>query len=228
MTLPVSYQELECVYQRLLISSVRCLAVSAAKSGEGVSLMVDALAKRSASVGKKVLVVDFNLFHPRIGADDWHWSNGQAPQPRTMDDDSIWYLPAPLDAASRLRLKEPGQLEALVAQWTAEFDLVLFDCAAQQLNNQSNLPPSRVMAAADGVVICYLAGVTASCQLQSCCQQLTQDGVNIVGVVMNDRFNPSLKLELIRNLQKFSHRWPKLTTWFTKKVYDSQLLSLRY
>ncbi|MBW8192476.1 hypothetical protein K0504_15665 [Neiella marina] len=228
MALPITYQEVERVYQRLLLNGVRCLAVSSAQPGEGVSLMVDALAKRAASVGKRVLIVDFNLFHPRIGADNWQWRHGQPPESRIGTHDAVHCLPAPIDAATRLNLKEPGQLEALVKEWAEQYDLVLFDCAAQQLNNQSNLPPARVMAAADGVVLCYMAGVTASCQLKTCCQQLSQDGVNILGVVINDRFNPPLKLELIRNLQKLSKYWPKLTTWLATKVTDSQLLSLRH
>ena len=228
MILPTSYQELERIYQTLTLQSSSCVAVSSAEPGEGVSLLVDALARRAASVQKKVLIVDFNLYHPRaVEADSVGWDKGVPPIPITTFDPAVMLVPVPTDKSSQLKLREPKVLEALIEQWKQSYSLVILDCAAVNLNNQFNLPAAQVLKAADGVMMCYLAGHTAAVKLKQACAEIQSQNAMLLGVVLNDRYNPSLKSELLRCLPKMLTWAPWLSRWLCGKITISQLLSIK-
>ena len=56
--------EIDTVYSKLLTENKRSIAVISATSGEGVTSMVLALARRILLSGQSVLVVDFNSHKP--------------------------------------------------------------------------------------------------------------------------------------------------------------------
>lgn len=241
MMLPTSYQELEKIYQGLSLKSSSCIAITSAEPGEGVSLIVDALAQRALSVQKRVLVVDLNLFHPRAviesfkqeqarskaGSDAVSWRAGQPPEPIQQAASDADLITAPFDKESLLKLREAGFLEQLIEHWKQSYDLILLDCSAVNLNNHSNIPIVRVTQAADGVLLCYLAGKTAGVKLKQACHDIQQQGALVLGVILNDQFNPALKQELLRSLPKMLRWLPGFSTWLCNRVKVSQLLSIR-
>ncbi|MCM2679546.1 tyrosine-protein kinase family protein [Echinimonas agarilytica] len=253
MIFPSNYQELERIYQRLQLSSSSCIAVTSAMPGEGVSLLVDALANRALKAHKKVLVVDFNLFHPRdvapvqSGSEEHilQWRKGVPHSANTnrkaqlgcsdkLTDSSVLepkgqmtIMPTPMDKESIVALREPGALEACIQQWKKDYQLIIFDCAAVNLNNRGNLPASRVVAASDGVIMCYMAGITAAIHLRQAHEELQREEALLLGVVINDQYNPLLKQELLRKLRKWSAKLPRLNAWLHRKIQNSQLLSIR-
>ena len=56
--------EIDTVYSKLLTENKQSIAVISATSGEGVTSMVLALARRILLSGQSVLVVDFNSHKP--------------------------------------------------------------------------------------------------------------------------------------------------------------------
>lgn len=230
MRLPSSYQELERVYQSLTLAASSCIAVTSAEPGEGVSLLVDALARRAARGGKRVVIVDLNLFHPRTfstGEASGRWEPGSAPLPTPQGEKNISVVRAPLERQSQLALRESGALEQFIEGWKLEYDLVLLDCAAINLNNQSNLPATRALIAADGVLISYLAGVTAGVKLKQACDEIQNQQAALLGVIINDKCNPPLRSELLRSLPKMLRWLPGISPWLSGKVANSQLLSIK-
>ena len=50
--------------------------------------------------------------------------------------------------------------------------------------------------------------------------------VNLIGCVLNDRFNPKLKDELLREVRRIQKRFPKISRWLTEKIQGQRLLAL--
>ena len=64
--LPITYDETETLYQRILNSGLRSLMVTSAEPEEGTSTLAYALAQRIAASGKKILFIDFRCHLPLI------------------------------------------------------------------------------------------------------------------------------------------------------------------
>ncbi|WP_432452626.1 MULTISPECIES: hypothetical protein [unclassified Agarivorans] len=230
IALPSTYQELERVYQRLPNHQNSCIGVSAAQPGEGVSTLVDAIAKRAAGAGRSVLVVDFNLHHPRrfdCPLFDLGWDRGEVKGVVKDPSSLVDYLPAPLDKASLLKLKEPGYIEQQIEAWKQDYQLILIDTSAINQNNGGNVSAQRALAASDACILTVLAGVTARPAFQTAVNDLKLEDVRLLGVVMNDRFNPSLKAELLRESSRITILFPRFSQYLRRFLVNSQLLSIR-
>ncbi|WP_026973371.1 tyrosine-protein kinase family protein [Aliagarivorans marinus] len=226
--LPEDYQELEAVYQRLPLAQASCIGVSATRSGEGVSTLVDALARRAQLAGHRVLVVDLNLHRPRvqhslIGCSGWQQGEPEINRSAAGLD----YLPPPADRTSLIKLKEPGYLEKWIEQWKQSYQLVLLDCSSLTRANAGNLPALRALVAADQTLLCYLAGRTPGNELRDCLEDLNRTDAVVLGLVVNDRFNPSLRSELMRQGAKVSRFFPKPFRKMGMGLLQSKWLSIR-
>ncbi|MGY5453086.1 hypothetical protein ACVFI8_19415 [Agarivorans sp. MS3-6] len=230
ISLPSNYQELERVYQRLPVAQSSCIGVSSAQPEEGVSTLVDAIARRAAAANRRVLVVDFNLHHPRqfdIPLFDLGWDRGKVQGVIKDPHTGIDYLPSPNDKASLLSLKEPGVIEQWVERWKESYQLVLVDTSAVNQNNGGNISAQRALSSCDASIITMMAGLTSRPAFESAIADLRTDDVRLIGVVMNDRFNPSLKSELLRETSRITVLFPRFKRYVQRILINSQLLSIR-
>ena len=251
--IPEQYLELEHIYNATLAKGMRSLAVTSANSGEGVSSVLASLANRNLYADRATLIVDFNLFRPNIRqrfslpADTVSSSNTaitpydnkqlsninikqQLPPPHLITHSKSQ---APLAVitpnpckTTLLQLREPGTIEEMIECWKKDYDSILFDTSAINSANWSNLPAPRAAAASDGALLVILSGHTTETMLATATKKLTNAGAVIVGCVMNDRDNPQLNYELIREANRIEGRFPRLSAWLKKKVRNTPILNL--
>ncbi|RKF18778.1 tyrosine-protein kinase family protein [Alginatibacterium sediminis] len=227
--LPYNYQELERVYQQISPLSSSCISVTSATAGEGVSTLIDAIAQRTKNAGKRVLVVDLNLHHPRSNIAP----ETQICWTRALDSQNLQtqaridYLCAPIDFDLRQQLRDAQLLQQWFLSWKQHYHLVLLDTSALNRYNSGNISAQSVCRVSDSVLLCVLAGKTSSIQLLNAKRELESVDANVMGVVLNDRFNPSFKSLVLRSAKRLNKISPKLFRWCEQHIQNSQLLSMR-
>jgi protein-tyrosine kinase len=230
--LPVNYLELESIYARTIGSGYRSIAITSAQAGEGVSTLVQALAKRVVASGRKVLMVELNVLHPdftqRLGVSvkDWQLSKNDMPS-SILDIGEFSLLPAPIQTKSLLQLREPSLLKESIDLWLTKFDVVIIDTSPVNAVNGGNIPAEHVCAACDGVVFTVMAGATSESAIVEALKRLSSSETHILGSVINDKLNPSLANELIRETYRLEKWLPNMMNSLRNWIRHSILLNVR-
>ena len=250
--IPEQHLELEYIYNATLAKGLRSLAVTSANSGEGVSSILTSLAYRNLYADRATLIVDFNLFRPNIrqrfslpsdtvsssntaitslyGNKQLSDNKQQLPSPQLIEHGKSQaplaiLTPNPCKT-SLLQLREPGTIEEMIECWKKDYDSILFDTSAINSANWSNLPAQRAAAASDGTLLVVLSGHTTETMLATAAKKLTDADAVIVGCVLNDRDNPQLNYELIREANRIEGVFPRLSAWLKNKVHNTPIFNL--
>jgi cellulose biosynthesis protein BcsQ len=169
----------------------RIVAVTASAPGEGVSYVVNTLAKEIATLTqKRVLAVDsVGLQNMRIA--DPHQISAQCSETQI---DNLLTLPAA--AAGLVGYRRPSQ----TSLWRADpeyrlscikalrwnFDYVLIDCPSLKVSSDATTLAPMV----DGVAVVVEAGRTRRDQIHRTKKVIEQVGGNFLGFVLNQRRYP--------------------------------------
>ena len=230
--LPVNYLELESIYARTIGSGFRSIAITSAQAGEGVTTLVEALAKRVVASGRKVLMVELNVLHPdftqRLGVSvkDWQLSKDEMPL-SILDIGDLSLLPAPIKTKSLLQLREQSLLKESINLWLTKFDVVIIDTSPVNAVNRGNVPAEHVCSACDGTVFVVMAGATSESAIVEALNRLSSSNTRILGSVINDKLNPSLVIELIRETYRLEKWLPNMMNSLRNWVRQSNLLNVR-
>ncbi|MEZ9524623.1 tyrosine-protein kinase family protein [Enterovibrio norvegicus] len=233
MNIPPLNLEVERIYFQVIRNDYKTLAFASTESGEGVTSLATAIAQRSLLAGKSTLVVDLNLYHPSLesqGMTTVQSERGLLPNPELVGvaGEHAYFtgIIAPSKRETIMELRRPGSLEAYLEEWHKDYDLVIFDTSPMSRLNANNIPPERVAAAADGTIFVVMAGQTTTAMAAESVKKLNDAGAHILGSVINDKNNPSLKVEVLREIGRLKKRLPKLAGKLRKMVLSSHLLSL--
>lgn len=233
MNIPPLNLEVERIYFQIIRNDYKTLAFASTESGEGVTSLATAIAQRSLLAGKSTLVVDLNLYHPSLesqGMTTVKSERGLLPNPELVGvaGEHAYFtgIIAPSKRETIMELRRPGSLEAYLEEWHKDYDLVIFDTSPMSRLNANNIPPERVAAAADGTIFVVMAGQTTNAMAAESVKKLNDAGAHILGSVINDKNNPSLKVEILREIGRIKNRLPKLAGKLRKMVLSSHLLSL--
>lgn len=234
----ISYHniEIEQIYTQVLSESGRAIAVCAANAEEGVTSIALALAQRNLLAGRSTLLVDLNMYRPAIkGLLDIaavplsammkkesyppHSINTELLMPAqliTTDNSTIALtgITAPEKREHVMQLRQPGVLEHCISNWLLQYDNVIIDTSPINRVNARNIPPERVATACDGALLVVLAGHTTEAMLSAAIARLQSTNAQLLGCVFNDYDNPSLKNELLREVERLE---PKFS-WFSKRL----------
>ena len=233
--LPVAYLELEAVYARSIGQGMRTLAVCAANSGEGVSMLAEALAHRTQAAGRRVLLVEMNLYQPTManhfGIERQAWlpalsEKGQGSLPLIHETQGFGVLPASLAKEASMRLREPHVLEQSLNEWLSHYDHVIFDTSPLNATNQHNIPAERIAAACEGCLLLVLAGKTTQSAVIQARRRLDAANVRLIGAVVNDCYNPTLAAAMERECKRLDRWAPRIAGWLKRRVMDSPLLNV--
>jgi protein-tyrosine kinase len=232
LPLPIHYAEVEEVFSRTIGHTLPSLALTAAIDGEGVSTLAYALARRSAAAGLRTLLVDFNLRNPsigpRLGCPSTAWtpedeSSNAAIIPLSRTGLSI--LPAPHSVTSSWGFRDAGILRGCFARWHEQFDRIVADTSPLSARNQDNVPPETVAAVCEGSILTVLTGRTTESDIVEASDRLAGAGARLVGVVLNDRFAPTLADELCRETRRMQRWLPGLMETVRRRLRTSMLLN---
>ncbi|MBV7297360.1 hypothetical protein [Enterovibrio paralichthyis] len=225
--------EIERIYFQVVRNDYKTLAITATEAGEGVTSLAAAIAHRSLLAGQSTLVVDLNLYHPSLvsqGMTVTTYDNHFLPNPELVGikDENAFFtgIIAPSKRETIMELRRPGSLETYVEQWRKDYDLIIFDTSPVSRLNANNIPPERVAAAADGTILVVMSGQTTEAQASESVKKLHDSGAHLLGCVMNDMNNPSLRSEILREVDRLAKRFPRLTQRLRKAIFNSHLLPL--
>ncbi|ATF08727.1 P-loop NTPase family protein [Candidatus Enterovibrio altilux] len=225
--------EVERIYSQVVRNDYKTLAVVATESGEGVTSLATAIAQRSLLAGKSTLIVDLNLYHPNLesqGITPVVKSQRLLPSPELVgvigEHTYCTGIIAPSKRGIIMELRRPDSLEGYLKEWHKEYDLVIFDTSPISRMNANNIPPERVAAAADGTIFIVMAGQTTEAMVSESVKRLNDAGAHLLGCVLNDKKNHSLKIALLLEIDKLQKYLPKIARMLRHKILSSHLLSL--
>lgn len=236
MQIPDHYIEIERIYAALIAGNIRSVAITSSQPLEGTSTLVRALARRSLIGGRSTLLVDLNLHSPHLGASLGLKQNStleplseQLSEPCMLSGQNktrFAVINAPARRKVIMKLREPGILETHIRQWLTAFDVVILDTSPIGLNNSGNLPGEYAASACDACILMVLAGKTTEASVKNTLEKLKMTQALLLGTVFNDQFNPGLKQELLREVERITPYFPKLAIRLRHWLNNSNLLSL--
>ncbi|PKF49770.1 tyrosine-protein kinase family protein [Enterovibrio nigricans] len=233
MNIPPSNLEVERIYYQIVRNDYKTLTIAATESGEGVTSLATAIAQRSLLGGQSTLVVDLNLYHPSLesqGMTISSYDNHYLPSPELVgvSGEQAYFtgIIAPSKRETIMELRRPGSLERYINQWHQDYDLIIFDTSPIARMNANNIPPERIAASSDGTILVVMAGQTTEAQASESVKKLNDAGAHVLGCVLNDKENPSLKNEILREVGRLNRFLPRLSKKLRTMILKSHLLSL--
>lgn len=210
---------------------VHSVAVTSARKGEGVSAFAYALARRAATAGVKVLLIDFNFSNPsqtlNLALERHPWFPHK-PFHKTnivkLSNTNMSVLGAPSEVKDRWPFQDREKLKSMLEGFHQEYDLVIADMPSI-LDGDARLQAEIACAAFEGALIVTLASRTVETEISKMRDILEQANVKILGAVMNDQCTPSLKEELCRQLSKVEPPWERVSTPIRRWVEGNSFLN---
>lgn len=238
--IPYQNMEIEQIYTQVFSETKCAIAICSANPGEGVTSLALALAQRNLLAGRSTLLVDLNLYRPALnnlfnvdeqsGCFPITLGNTvlTTPQMVTVKDDPLIVtgISAPLEREKIIKLRQPGVLEQCIEEWLMEFDSVIIDTSPLNRINAQNIPAERIAAACDGAILVVLAGQTNEAMVSNAVNKLKTSKSQLLGCVFNDRDNPSLKNELLREVQRIDSKCNWLSRLLKKLINNNNFLQL--
>ncbi len=242
MNIPPLNMEVEQIYRQCMSSGKESLAVVSANSGEGVTSIAVALAQRSLLAGKKTLLVDMNLYRPSLSSIDLNLATIDTHTDSTAldkaipttpqlvstagNDVALTGVPAPTKRDHIMKLRRPGMIEQCITEWHKEYETIIFDTSPISRVNANNIPPEHIAAACDGCIMVVLAGNTTQSMVASAVKALDTSGCRLIGTVINDRDNPPLKDELVREVERMPNVLGPIKRRMKNYFRNSRMLSI--
>lgn len=176
-----------------LHSSNQALVISSATPGEGKSTIAVYLAYAAAEMGRRVLLVDANLQHPQIhtslGLPNYYGlanliatkSGKQAAIQRSPAGSNLSILTAGEVLSNPAMLLASKEMQNLMEQFQAEFDLVIYDTPSVLSFTDSSL----LMPYVDGAILVVAVNQTDRSQLTHTLDRLNAAQAQVLGFVAN-------------------------------------------
>ncbi len=233
MNIPPHNLEVERIYFQIARNHYKTLTLTATESREGVTTLATAIAQRALLAGSRALVVDLNLYHPHLETQDMPvstYKNHLLPNPSLVGvQGERAYFPgiiAPSKRETIMELRRPNALEKYIEKWSEDYDLIIFDTSPLSRMNANNIPPESIAAVSDGTLLVVMAGQTTQAQASESVKKLNDAGAHIFGCIFNDKNNPSLKEELLREVERLAPLFPRLRNRLKKFIFSNHLLGL--
>lgn len=231
MTPPTLQAAIDAVYRVADAASVRAVGVAAPGPGEGATTLATALALRAASGQRETLLVDLG----GGGASrTWQcapvmWSNADGSADAAMQPvaPSLTLLPAPGVGPVPPILRERSALADLIAVWKDRFAAVVVDLPPLEDGPAFGADPVSAGQALDGIVLSVMVRRTKEAALIGTVETLAGAGVRTLGVVANDRDNPTLAAEIAREARRLRRIVPSIALRIERAALGSRLLSRR-
>lgn len=231
--IPIALHEkaIQNTFYKIQREGVKNLAITSAKRHEGVSAVSYALARRAATAGLKVLLIDFNLAHPdqtkHLALERVAWSPVSGLNDNTitkLSNTNLSILSAPPHVKDTWPFQDQEKIQLMLKHLGQRYDLIIADMPSI-LEPESDLQTEIACSAFEGVFIVTLASKTLETEMTQIKKILNEAYVNILGSIMNDQFTPTLTEELIRQLEKLRSPFKPVAASLKKWISHSAFLS---
>lgn len=223
---------IETVYARLMRLEVYQAVICSPEAQAGSSTLARAVAVRAAASGKRVLLIELNMRTPSqhfafdCARNEWlpltgHWEHAV----QSTEIPGLSLLTSPEKSGHCVEFRDVETLRLFFGSTRSGFDLVLCDAGPLLFSGDPIIQTELVCAASAHTLLNVLTTVTTESQVDEIRILLEQSGVQLCGVVMNDRFAPCLKRELIRETWRLQKICPGWMGWLRSKLERSLLLN---
>ncbi|KIT24568.1 chromosome partitioning ATPase [Vibrio parahaemolyticus VP766] len=235
MTIPATHAEIEQIYLQSEQKGHRSICVVGCKSEEGVTSIASSLAERLILAGYSTLYVDLNLFKPAYHTVHEFDDDANVGHLITREDahQTLVGLPAPSLASTKLAYRDPTALRKNIETWLSQYDRIVIDTSPLLSVNKSNIPPQVIAGVCDATLLVAHYGSTTTTQLEQAKKlleasdaNLIVDSANLIGSVLNMKHTPSLKDELIRQVEKLRFLPKKWKDKLAQQIKKSELFML--
>ena len=232
MKIPACSMEIEQVFLQLEQQECRSVCITSTNSGEGVTSLAQALTERHLLAGYRTLLVDLNLQNPSLTALSFitepKEDRDMTPHylALTLQDNVVLSgLPIPTDKADMMELRQPKNLKNHIEKWLTEFDKVIIDSSALSQLQVDSIPAQTVAGSCEGTIMVVLSGQTLQTEFKAAIESLEDNKANIIGHVFNDKYHPSLKNELCREIERLRFLPNRVSTRLISMINNNRFLS---
>ena len=222
----------EAIYSTIVRESIHQICITSLTKDSGNTSLCHTLATRAAQAGKHVLLMELNLENPTldkledIQQNQWlpltgHWE--QAVQ--DSQTPGLKLLCAPSETGRCIEFRDIEIMSLFFQNAMTQYDLIICDVSPLLCQEASVIPTEALSFTSQHTFLNVLTNVTTESQLTEAKEMLEQNGASISAVIMNDRFSPSLKDELIRETHRFERYLPRTMAFFRKLIERSLLLN---
>lgn len=224
---------IETLYARLLRMNLKHIAICSPNRACGNSTLAWLLARRAAMAGQQVLLIDFNLQSPTLH----RLARCERPEWLPLDDswqnavqhcealESLSLLTCPEEFSHHIEFHNPVTLQTFFESCRTRYDLVLCDLPPLLNPQEESIPADILCAASQGTLLNITSGITTESEADEVRDILRQSGAHLSAVVMNDRFTPGLKQELIRETYRLERIFPRWMPRLRKRLDKMTLLN---
>ncbi|BCS97076.1 tyrosine-protein kinase YwqD [Desulfoluna limicola] len=185
-------------------ASPQTILITSGWRGEGKTTLACNLAALAAQEkGKKVLIIDYNWFAPKVHtqfnlpevspsppSNDTGHPLDKAVQVSGMNNLSVLTAAAFSHADSWKDACSSTHLSGLLNEAKERYDHIFLDASAVFPTNRNMNDPMLLGKAADGVILIALTNVTPKSKTKRACCRLQASGALVIGVVANQWRNP--------------------------------------
>ncbi|ELR64129.1 Putative protein SypD [Photobacterium marinum] len=223
--------EYDQLFHQIHQIEARIISFTGSSDGCGTSTMCNWLARRCAEDQQKVLLIDLDLsgFGQGFPAKSWQSDGNGEAEALIHINSQLDILPRPSRERTILDLRQPQILTKALERWKQNYHYIICDVGTMTNTNWRNLPVSAISHASDATILCVAAAKTKESELLTCMKKLEQNGITLLGTLINDQINPSLADEIIRVL-KGKARWlpNQLKQRLIRYLDNSPLLQGKY
>lgn len=205
-------------YSATLGRGARTLAVTGSQTDAGSCGLALDIAAAGAGFGKRVLLVRAHLTQAGDGCPGGLGTGLEDIRAACRPEaNMLWTLDVPSGTRLHALLNDGQRLPEASAQWLADFDSVIFDCPPFETAQPAIYTPLTA-SAAEAVILVTMPGAVARNGLEEVLKWLTESGAVVSALVLNDKFNPTLAQEMIREANRLRRILPGLVRYLTRKV----------
>jgi len=223
---------IEAIYSTIVRESIQQICITSLTKDSGNTTLCHTLATRAAQAGKHVLLIEFNLENPSLGRfetiiqNQWlpltgHWE--QAVQ--DSQTPGLKLLCAPNETGNCIEFRDIEIMALFFETAMSQYDLIICDVSPLLCQEASIIPTEALSFTSQHTFLNVLTNVTTESQLTEAKEMLEQNGASISAVIMNDRYAPSLKDELIRETQRLNKLFPRTMNLMRRVLNRSLLLN---
>ena len=227
--------EIENLYGRLAASPIRTLVITSALAKEGVSCTAQALTHRLLLAGHSALLVDMNIFSPSLNSlteEPTHATQRTAalaqPSMVTTEDTQLILqgVSARNDKALMALLRQPKFFSEQIDQWKESFDYIIIDAPPLFGPESDSVPADHIASLCDACALVVLSCSTPDREIVKAVNKLKAKGATLLGCILNDQYNPPIKDELLREINRLPRFLQPIRRILAKLITNSDFLSI--
>lgn len=207
----IETENLGLAAQRAFSATIGRGAVAVAVAGgnlqSGSSEMARAIAEAGANFGRRMLLVRAVPVEETAG--DFGIGVECLRARATQLRDRLFLAEVPSGTELHSVLNDSRRLAAIFADWSHEYDGIILDCPAYGDPSPVIYTPMAA-AAVDAVLLVTTSGTMPKAKFESLKQWLAESGAQLSAIIINDRFNPTLAQEVVREARRLKRLAPWL------------------